>query len=211
MKKSIFLSLILIVSLTTCRKGEEDPFLSFRSRTQRLEGVWNVKLSNGYIDLFEDGVKNRWFQSLHDPELINGYRFSIATYGTGYYDKYEDVYCNIGFGKDGETTFSLISPEMTYESGGTWRWENDRGKKKEYIYITDLNIFYNELIKDVCDKYSVFCLKENLAEHEDLKYMQIKKLTDKEIILFAKSQKEVAPEKGYDKVNIHFTITLTKD
>lgn len=37
-----FLSLILIVSLSSCKKYENGPSLSFRSRTARLENNWKV-------------------------------------------------------------------------------------------------------------------------------------------------------------------------
>lgn len=201
----------MIIILSSCRKGEEDPRISLRSRNQRLEGVWKMKYCNGYIDLYEDNYRNRWFQSLFDPELIKGYRFSYGMYSTGYYAKYEDLSCNIGFSKDGKTTFNIISPELKYSSTGTWCWENDIDKRKEYIYITDLNIFLNCLIVEMCDTYSVFSLKEDMKDYEDLKFLQIKKLSNKEIIFFTSAHKQVAPEKGYDKISIQFEIILSKE
>ena len=47
MKTKSFLAIALIFSsllvFTGCRKGEDDPFLSFRSRTARLTGEWKLK------------------------------------------------------------------------------------------------------------------------------------------------------------------------
>lgn len=46
MKKQFFaiglIVLIIAGSLTGCKKGSEDPFLSLRSRKARLTGVWNL-------------------------------------------------------------------------------------------------------------------------------------------------------------------------
>lgn len=42
--KKLFLVIILIfASLSSCRKGEGDPIISFRSRTYRLTGEWKLK------------------------------------------------------------------------------------------------------------------------------------------------------------------------
>ncbi len=46
MKKILFLLAIAIFSatfITSCKKGEDDPFISFRSRDNRIIGVWVLK------------------------------------------------------------------------------------------------------------------------------------------------------------------------
>jgi len=43
---AISLGLLLVVLSFSCKRGEEDPFLSFRSRNQRLKGWWKVKEMN---------------------------------------------------------------------------------------------------------------------------------------------------------------------
>ena len=45
MKKIITLSILLIISTITvqsCKKGENDPLFSLRTRTNRLSGNWKV-------------------------------------------------------------------------------------------------------------------------------------------------------------------------
>ena len=40
--KSIFIVVIIVITLISCRKGEEDPFFSFRSRKARITGYWRL-------------------------------------------------------------------------------------------------------------------------------------------------------------------------
>ncbi|OFX56737.1 MAG: hypothetical protein A2046_00380 [Bacteroidetes bacterium GWA2_30_7] len=43
------LSIVLSLTYTGCRKGEEDPFLSLRSRDKRIIGTWTLKSSSEVI------------------------------------------------------------------------------------------------------------------------------------------------------------------
>jgi len=46
-KKRLFLIIVIIsFSLTNCKKGEDDPFLSLRSRKNRICGEWTLKSGN---------------------------------------------------------------------------------------------------------------------------------------------------------------------
>ena len=52
-KRSLFLILGLILTIplyNDCRRGENDPWLSFRSRTSRISAVWS--LESGYINFY---------------------------------------------------------------------------------------------------------------------------------------------------------------
>ncbi|MBT3963903.1 MAG: hypothetical protein HOE95_07270, partial [Flavobacteriales bacterium] len=46
MKKLIGISLVVVLMLPGCKKGEEDPFFSFSSRKGRLAGEWVVSSYN---------------------------------------------------------------------------------------------------------------------------------------------------------------------
>jgi len=41
--RALFLLIIITLSFSACKKGEEDPFLSLKSRTGRLTGDWVLK------------------------------------------------------------------------------------------------------------------------------------------------------------------------
>ena len=51
---------ILLTVVSSCKKGEDDPFLSFKSRDARLRGEWKlVKMTGTYTDgLVEPGVSD---------------------------------------------------------------------------------------------------------------------------------------------------------
>jgi hypothetical protein len=44
MKKCYLIALfaLLLLPIVSCKKGSEDPTISFRSRNNRLEGTWNI-------------------------------------------------------------------------------------------------------------------------------------------------------------------------
>ena len=54
MKKKIILILlaavIILPAINSCKKGSEDPFFSFRSRTKRLVGDWNIESVVSFIE-----------------------------------------------------------------------------------------------------------------------------------------------------------------
>ena len=57
MKKNliVFLCFILIIPfINSCKKGDEDPFISLRSRESRLKGKW--KLTSGTVTLNQNSV-----------------------------------------------------------------------------------------------------------------------------------------------------------
>jgi len=45
-KRLLFIVIIISFSLTNCKKGEDDPFFSFRSRKARITGEWVLKSGN---------------------------------------------------------------------------------------------------------------------------------------------------------------------
>ncbi|SFT67587.1 hypothetical protein SAMN05216474_1718 [Lishizhenia tianjinensis] len=69
MRKLVFLSLAFITSLTftSCKKGENDPAISLKSRDARITGEWKLtNLSGDFIDRYEnsDGTVSSYKQTL---------------------------------------------------------------------------------------------------------------------------------------------------
>lgn len=97
MKKSIFvfLAILTIASITqSCKKGEDDPFFSFKSRKMRLVGEWNlyegISKPGSYVINY-DGVNammgsESW---THTEKLkFNGDgTYECIIYSDKYYDK----------------------------------------------------------------------------------------------------------------------------
>ena len=51
--------LALPIVFSGCKKGEEDPFLTFRSRKARLCGTWTVSYLNSVIDRKENNIRTK--------------------------------------------------------------------------------------------------------------------------------------------------------
>ncbi|HLP39837.1 hypothetical protein [Lacibacter sp.] len=138
MKKYLLLFLLLSSTFLSCfRKGEDDPFVSFRSRKARVEGRWKVKT------LFVKQVnkytthKDEFFQKLENGvfadsivEYING--APLITKGTS---KRTILY---SFSKGGQFEMKdYMGDKDTMILTGTWSF-NVRGggnRHRELIYI----------------------------------------------------------------------------
>ena len=51
----LFIIIIVVFTMSSCKKGEDDPFISFRSRKARITGEWNLK--SGIITIKEQGLE----------------------------------------------------------------------------------------------------------------------------------------------------------
>lgn len=121
-----FLALILLgmsLLFSSCRKGEDDPFLSFRSRNARLSGDWKLdaakfrredKLDQKIVATtytFEGNVMTGVQSQLGFPNYI----------GTSTYREF------VTFEKDGTYNMKIISDSENSTTSGNWMWlyEND--------------------------------------------------------------------------------------
>jgi len=137
----VFLS-ILIVS---CKKGENDPFLSFKSRTARLKGTWKMvgkeaSLSNT-VTVGQASPVNTYVSSTYDgtKEILTITSSSIAT-KIVYYDS------EITFSEKGDFSYALFVyyPADTtnqnfktsaFQGTGMWTW-NDMDKNKVGLQLS---------------------------------------------------------------------------
>lgn len=138
MRTYFILSLIISSALLSCfRKGEDDPFISLRSRKARVEGKWKVKtLSIKQSNIYKTH-KDEFFQTIKNGihtdsvvEYINGVQVTSSTkinrrvlyYFTkgGHFEMYD---------YRGEKDTSILT--------GTWAFNIRGGGKKhrELIYI----------------------------------------------------------------------------
>jgi len=185
MKRTIILLFVIVCLFNSCRKGKEDPFLSLRTRTNRLTGKWNLESSIGNITVKYANDKNVDYQYYHNKKNDNSFRYKkLEEYTNGYYIEFENYQFILSIDKKGNTSSSTVinSECMNYSNttDGTWRWLN---KKKE-LYFTQLNIAYGDLINKVSDKYDdqlKFELSENIIEK--LRTFTVTRLTNKELKL----------------------------
>ncbi len=113
-----------------CKKGDNDPFFSFRSRAGRVEGKWAVSKGSG-------------------TSVDNNQKTTTWTYANPVYTKVKDgntstdsITYTYEFTKDGKFTFTEIQTEngttSTSTVTGTWNFTDGVGDKpnKSQIILT---------------------------------------------------------------------------
>ncbi len=132
MKKVLFTLAAVAISAVvfdSCKKGEEDPFLSLRSRKARLVGEW--KLSAGTETYVSGGAtttttytETQKTETAGSNSVTTGYTSTIKIEKDGSFS-WTEV----------ETVGSVVT---TTTNEGTWNWVGRVGeaKNKEYVVFT---------------------------------------------------------------------------
>ncbi len=157
MKKLILgvlaIGLVASSSLTSCKKGENDPFLSLRSRKARVAGEWTIK-TGSQTDSFTSGGNTTSSVSTVSETTLTVVDNSSGTSVTYVYNIGE---FSMTFEKDGTfkstTTLTLASIDGTAVSGQTASTESKTGhwtflgkdkdgdyKNKERIVMTSTSV-----------------------------------------------------------------------
>lgn len=137
--KKILIAVIAIATLVGCKKGENDPALSFRSRDARIVGEWKVSNMNEESST-QDGTPVTTSRSTTDKfdgskksrtVVINGVTQPPNPDNNTY-----DVQLNIL--KDGtlEYTEKVTAPNgivSTYITQGTWNWLDSKKNKSTVL------------------------------------------------------------------------------
>lgn len=198
-KKILFSALIAfsILNLSSCKKGDEDPFFSFKSREGRMKGEWELTNVTGEsIDIDEKisySFSNGILTTVSDQDGTTTSEFDIKfEFGKGqkakfiYYEGSTDPeapgfyrYTVDGFynflGKSKEQdlkkkeAFMLLEQKSTYEEAGD-ETEVYEQSKSDYGYRFVLIRLTNKEMK-ISFKYSGFFSK-SMPEFES-KYEQI--------------------------------------
>lgn len=164
MKKIVFKLAILAIAISGiqgCKKGEEDPFLSLRSRKSRLTGEWKV---NSYeYKSYEDNVMD--YSLTFDGTTMTSSSGDQAPYSHDF-----------TFEKDGTFEEVTVDAGETVTTKGNWAFLGKSKaadmKKKEYILL------------DATSRVSSFSTSTygDFNSGHAMSY-QLKKLSNKEIIM----------------------------
>jgi hypothetical protein len=137
--KNQLLILIACIVLAGCKVGEDDPFISFRSRDNRLKANWKMsEMNNRYeIRTFQPGTSpiTTVIESTFDgydtrvKTIVNGNLVSDSTFGMSYLMKIEE-------NGELEHETALIPSIFSIKSSGedNWYWLNT-DKKKARVYL----------------------------------------------------------------------------
>lgn len=216
--KRVFL-LLTFIGLFACKKGENDPFLSLRTRKSRLAGEWiltgitgkyvsrsNTAVTNS-TTVFLDGILTE--SSTTDFFIGNQSSVTNSTYG-----KYSYA---LSFGKDG--TYSL-KKELLFPSGnkkyvitesGNWvfvgKSKNEDLKAKEAIQLLVKNansVYYDDnQSNDISDVFIT-----NLDSYNSGEILYLDRLTNKELLVKVNSKEIHAIDGSYYEITREINETF---
>jgi hypothetical protein len=172
-KLSLFCLLILSVlfSSTSCKKGEEDPFLNLKTRKARLSGTWELKNLEGFYKV-GIGTEN----GLQTFSYSNGKMITISDNIVS--SKNYDV--SYSFTKSGSyfTEESKDSDDnlQVYKESGSWNFlgKSKEGERKNKECITLIRQYSTYSNVDLAQTVSI-------QNYHLPKSLEIIRLTNKEL------------------------------
>lgn len=141
-RKNVSIAIIFLIGILTfnsCKKGENDPFISLRSRDARITGEWKL---TGFS---QTNVQyNPYSQTTTTTtQTLNGTNLTVTSGSSSetYVYSYE-----MTIEKDGAFSMVEIADGDKKEETGNWFWLNS-GKDKTYISLGS-NQFYVDQLKN---------------------------------------------------------------
>lgn len=139
----VITALTLVLLISSCRKGEEDPFLSLRSREARLCGYWKLTSLIGNHQIYDDNHYWEYHSALYSPGTEKEYTFRIAFDGMAFDYYYDEFACWLDIREDHTMEAIYRTKGATFFNDnikGSWSWSNSDGKKKEYVNLDAFGI-----------------------------------------------------------------------
>ncbi len=132
---------------SSCKKGEDDPFISFHSRTARLEGEWKVtkmEYSESSVSGEYSTSRNINYDGTTEVSTITT-KSPMVNYSETESKVYTETYL---FRKGGTFTYHYYSAPESKQVDGTWTFlaknETEKLKNKEAIFLNrDQNVSMN--------------------------------------------------------------------
>lgn len=128
-----FCLFLLISLISACKKGEDDPFLSLRSRKVRLVGEWTLK-SGTYKALNQGATTTGGYANGREDRVTIYYAPSDTLVSSKLYKQ------TYAFEKDGSYQKTTVSETGTATEEGVWsfvqRSKSDDLKNKEAILLS---------------------------------------------------------------------------
>lgn len=154
-------ALLVMPMLNSCRKGENDPGISFRSRESRLMQHWQLVKVEGTEQYVFDGQTLTFIYS-YDGSIytISGSGQSGSMMGTFDIEFLEHGKVNIN------ETLTADGATNVYKGTGTWQWL-DSDKSQNYLFVDGATMFGGGIlyIDRLANKELV--LKESYEENDD--------------------------------------------
>jgi len=161
--RTLLLALAALLVFTSCKKGEDDPSMPFKSRKQRLSGEW--RMSSGSASFTWANYSELYTM---DGAACKNYRTYSGGQPTIYIGKYT---LSLTIDKDGKIVFNEVSPMGGLQGEGEWNFNNGVGDEKKKESIT---VKINSLSRG--NTYSGFFNHGSNVMHYRLKELNKKKM-----------------------------------
>ncbi len=174
MKRIYILSalLILYLSFSSCKKGEDDPAFTLLSRKKRVEGNW--KMSEGSVTLgFKDASGIYPIQIFKLKET--GYTRDNVGNGAHFEGKHSLI---LNLTKKGSFIMKQVIDSLSVEFSGTWIFEGKTGDSKNKEKIN----FQLNKVNSILGIYRLFNKSQT-----NFRY-RIKELRSKRMVLTCKEE-----------------------
>lgn len=143
MKRTLkLLALGIIISIGSCKKGENDPFLSLKSRDARICGTWVLKSSEA-TTTYSYKIGTNTVSGSNSSKFDGSLLTKVWSGGSTSISYSEEISIN----KDGTYQHIIISDGNKQEYKGYWNWMNDK-KNKTSIFFDYLGSFRIDQLKN---------------------------------------------------------------
>lgn len=150
MKNTILILAIIMVAgvtLNSCKKGDNDPFLSLASRDARITEVWKLtdyeKTTTNLTTFGEVSYENTTTYT-YDGSIIT--KVKINPQGNATTETYSFSY-NVDIQKNGTYTSTTIDKGESNKITSNWWWTNSQNNKTGIILENDGNYIIDRLAK----------------------------------------------------------------
>lgn len=135
--KKIMICGFVLAALFACKKGEEDKFLSLKSRNARIQGTWELNVSESrsfYYEIVDgDTVDTR----LIERSQSDGVYYFKETVNDSVEEEYSRPQENSLIFDEHNVTMEATYNDTTINSFTTHWWWEDGTKKKTFLVIDD--------------------------------------------------------------------------
>lgn len=112
----------ILLAMASCKKGEEDPAVTFRTRKARLAGEWRLKSGRAAATT---GIYNETYTFGNSKMTINVTSPNYPVVYTGAY------LLNLTISKDGTFTMNEVFAARQLKAEGTWNFNSGVGEAKK--------------------------------------------------------------------------------
>jgi hypothetical protein len=167
MKKLLFISLLsmtFISLLQSCKKGENDPAISFRSRDARLIGSWKMVKLYGTRSS-DDGTINFFSTFTYDGYTFLDDMNNGPVGGTGTYEMIIEKHGNMSWSEN----IQVGNQNLINSGTGYWKWINT-DKNKSMVNLSGGGYLFKSsdfVIDRLAYKELILRLKYNTYEEGD--------------------------------------------